>query len=108
MPDILKRKNYQDETNTHNLHCDSFSEEQEEVSSLREDSIVMANSNPKRKMPVDLKDLVPRYMGNTKLTAKFFRQIRTAFEDVDIELTPKLFFNIIIMCVGGDALEVLD
>ncbi|RKF83800.1 hypothetical protein GcM3_008055 [Golovinomyces cichoracearum] len=138
MPDILKRKNYQDETikkssfkinnsansvkvseieskfdslrleETQTLHYDSFSEEQEGFSSLREDSIVMANSNPTRKMPADLKDLVPRYMGNSKLTAQFFRQIRTAFEDADIELKSKCFFNVIIMRVGGDALEVLE
>ncbi|RKF59571.1 hypothetical protein OnM2_059081 [Erysiphe neolycopersici] len=68
----------------------------------------MASSNPSRKMPADLKDLVPRYMGNSKLTAQFFRQIRTAFEDADIKLTPKCFFNVIIMRVGGDALEVLE
>ncbi|RKF71522.1 hypothetical protein GcM3_100023 [Golovinomyces cichoracearum] len=38
-------------------------------------------------MPADLKDLVPRYMGNTYT---------------------KIFFNVIIMRVGGDALEVLE
>ncbi|RKF75986.1 hypothetical protein GcM1_230045 [Golovinomyces cichoracearum] len=109
MPDILNRKNYQDKTvkkssskiinsansvkDTQTLHCDSFSEEQEEFSSLREDFIVIANSNPTRKMPADLRDLTLRYMGNSKLTAQFFRQIRTAFEDADIELTPKCFLT---------------
>ena len=89
-------------------HYDPFNEEPEEFSLTLDNPVMMANSNPVRKMPVDLKDLVPRYMGNSKLTAQFFRQIRTAFEDADIELTPKCFFNVIIMRVGGDALEVLE
>ncbi|RKF57210.1 hypothetical protein GcM3_190065 [Golovinomyces cichoracearum] len=58
---------------TQTLHYDSFSEEQEEFSSLREDSIVMANSNPTRKIPADLEYLVPRYIENSKLTVQFFR-----------------------------------
>ncbi|KAI6248851.1 hypothetical protein HI914_02505 [Erysiphe necator] len=57
----------------------------------------MVNSNHTRKMPADFKILVPKYMGSSKLTAQFFRQIRTAFEDADIEPTPNCFFNVIIM-----------
>ncbi|KAI0997222.1 hypothetical protein K3495_g10964 [Podosphaera aphanis] len=60
------------------------------------------------RMPLDLKDFVVRYTGNSKGTATLFRQINTCFECAGIELTPRGFFNSIIMRVGGEALEVLE
>ncbi|RKF62847.1 hypothetical protein OnM2_030077 [Erysiphe neolycopersici] len=59
-------------------------------------------------IPSDLKDSVIRYTGNNKSTTTLFRQINTCFECAGIELTPRRFFNVIILRVGGDALEVLE
>lgn len=68
----------------------------------------MSSSQSHRNMPADIKDHVSRYCGSTKFTAQFFRQIKTSFEDAEIELTPRRFFNVINMRVSGEALEVLE
>ncbi|KAI6247895.1 hypothetical protein HI914_03993 [Erysiphe necator] len=59
-------------------------------------------------IPSDLKDSVIRYTGSIKSTTTLFRQINTCFECAGIELTTRRFFNVIILRVGGVAMEVLE
>ncbi|POS82558.1 hypothetical protein EPUL_005669, partial [Erysiphe pulchra] len=82
----------------------------EEMSSIQPSGSMESNSATQFAglIPSDLKDSVIRFTGNNKSSTTIFRQINTCFECAGIEFTPRRFFNVIILRVGGDALEVLE
>ncbi|KAI0993773.1 hypothetical protein K3495_g14411, partial [Podosphaera aphanis] len=68
----------------------------------------MSSPTPRSNMPIDMKDQVMKYTGNSKTTAQFLRQIKTSFASSGIELTPSKFFDVINLRVSGEALEILE
>ncbi|POS81907.1 hypothetical protein EPUL_006035, partial [Erysiphe pulchra] len=68
---------------------------------------VYSDSTSTLELREDLEKIKSSVKGNNESTTTLFRQINTCFECAGIELTPRRFFNIIILRVGGDALEIL-
>ncbi|KAI0998847.1 hypothetical protein K3495_g9351 [Podosphaera aphanis] len=63
----------------------------------------MSSPTPKSNMPIDMKDQVMKYTGNSKTTAQFLRQIKTSFASSGIELTPSKFFDVNNLRVSDDS-----
>lgn len=107
MPIFIPSDDLYTSRSTKSTHWDSTSSDSEVSESLSEGSVMSIPASMVN-MPIYMKDQVMRYTGNSKTTTQFLRQIRASFANTDIELEPKMFFDVISLLVSGEALEVLE